>query len=544
MKLATILEVDLDRSPPGFPAKLATPLAGKPVLAHTLERLRRSKFVDRPIVVVEKGQEQEAAQLCDGLRVQIEARRLKRPLYRRQVWSARKWAPSGWRGGLGDTTIFDEFMTPGELADIARRHRADAVLTLPAASVLIDPELIDRVASSHQDHFDEFRMTFTQAPPGMSVSVWNPSILEELAASDRWPGSLLAYHPDQPRVDSVIKDCCCPVDPVIARTGVRILADSERSLALCERILRTANGKAGEMTAVEICRRARREAGEIAAMPEEIEIELTTEDEFRDGLRPRRPTVSSRSPMSLELFERIVDEAVRCDDIRLTLGGFGEPTAHPEFDRILSICRDRRPFALQLQTNGLNIDSAVAERIVEADIDVVSVLLDAESPERYREIHGFDGFQRAEDGIRAIQEARESAGSATPLFVPVMVKSRQTFGGMKAFYDEWLRRVGAAAILGYSDSAGQRADHAVLRMAPPDRRPCRRLGKRMTILADGATPICEEDFNGKIRVGDVSSDTIGNIWGGKEFSALRQAHARGEYEANPLCGACGEWHRP
>ena len=74
---------------------------------------------------------------------------------------------------------------------------------------------------------------------------------------------------------------------------------------------------------------------------------------------------------------------------------------------------------------------------------------------------------------------------------------------MEAWYDQWLRAVGSAVIVGPSDFAGQIPDHAVADMAPPLRRPCARLESRMTILSDGRIVTCEQDVLGRQTLGSL-----------------------------------------
>ena len=540
MKIVAVLEADLDVAPPGRRSRLAEPLCGVPVLRRTVQRFAAAECVEKVLLTVPEEQAQRVRELCAGLPVAVEARQFPRAGYAPHVWSARKWCPGGWRGGLGDTTIFDEFMSPAELTRICQTRRADAVATLPASAALIDPSLIDQVVSHHEKHFAGFRLTFTQAPPGMAVSVWQPVLLAELAKAGQWPGSVLGYTPKRPIIDMTAQDCHCSIDPAIARCGVRLLADSRRSFDLCERVLAHGEG----LSATEICRHATREAADPGEMPEEIEIELTTDDELPDGLHPRKPSVKQRGPMNPGMFERLIEEIAAWDDARITLGGFGEPTMHPDFGRILASCREKGVFGLHVRTNGLGITNDVADAIVGENVDVVSFHIDAEGPDRYREVHGFDGHDRVLRSWETLVQRRREAGVPRPAITAVLTKAKQTLDALDAFYDGWMQRCGSAQIVGYSDRAAQRPDHAVVDMQPPARCPCRRIRQRVTVLADGTVTFCEEDFNGLHPAGHLRDASLREIWQGERFDRLRSAHEAEDYGVNPLCSACKEWHRP
>ena len=83
-----------------------------------------------------------------------------------------------------------------------------------------------------------------------------------------------------------------------------------------------------------------------------------------------------------------------------------------------------------------------------------------------------------------------------------------------------------------------------MNMAPPGRVTCRRLRSRCVVLADGRVTMCDQDFNGTAAIGSLHKHSLAALWRGAVFEALRSAHDAGRFDANPLCNACDEWHRP
>lgn len=142
------------------------------------------------------------------------------------------------------------------------------------------------------------------------------------------------------------------------------------------------------------------------------------------------------------------------------------------------------------------------------------------------------------------EEKRREAGLPAPILVPEMIKARSTLDGLPGFFDDWMRKVGAVSIVGYSHRAGQLPDLAVMFSAPPHREPCRRIRRRCVILADGRVTACDQDFRGLHPMGDLTRQTLQEIWTGPAFTHLRQAHAAGRWQKAGLCNACEEWHRP
>jgi hypothetical protein len=139
---------------------------------------------------------------------------------------------------------------------------------------------------------------------------------------------------------------------------------------------------------------------------------------------------------------------------------------------------------------------------------------------------------------------RQEAMSVVPIVLPTMTKARDNVHELDDFHDGWLRRIGAVLVTGYTHLAGQVDDRRVMSMAPPERVPCRRIGSRCLVLADGRVTMCDQDLNGRHVVGSLADRSLEGIWRGDCFGELRAAHGAHRFDPNPLCASCDEWHRP
>jgi hypothetical protein len=162
----------------------------------------------------------------------------------------------------------------------------------------------------------------------------------------------------------------------------------------------------------------------------------------------------------------------------------------------------------------------------------------------YEQVFGVAGYERAVRCVTELASRRAQRKQPLPLAVPEMIKTEQTMELMDGFFDGWLRQLGAAVIRGYNDHCGQLPNLAVSTMAPPNRRACRRIFSRMTILADGGVPACEQDFCGAYPMATLTEASLAEAWRTGRLATLREAQLRGEFSASPLCEACTQWHRP
>ncbi len=549
MKVIAAVSADFERSVLGTPARLHENLRGETVLRRTLKRVLAAGRVAGVHLVVPAAQGARAAEAAGGLAVRIETHDAAPVPWGAYVCSARKWALDGWRGGLSGASIFDESLHPWVLEGLARREQADGIVDVPAAACLLDPVLLDAMIEHYEGVHQEVRMTFTQSAPGLSAAIYAPSLLADLVRAVQPIGRTMVYNPADPRRDMIMLPCFYSPPSEVRRAFGRCLADTGAGLRRVAAILDQVASSTGEADGPDALSVSRwllaHRLHEPADLPAEVEIELTTDDPLANTtLRPRGSAIEQRGPMDEGLFARLVGELAGRDDLRVVLGGFGDPLMHPQWPRLVRLCREAGVFAVAVRTPAVHLDEAAVADLIDARVDVLNVLLDAFTAETYRRVHQADHFERVLANVERLIEAHQQRGQAQPLVVCEMIKTAATMDELEPFYDHWVRKVGTAVVVGPSDYAGQWADLAVMNMASPNRTPCERLHSRATVLADGRVLLCDQDFTGRHAVGSLTESSLSALWTEPGMSAARQAHGAGRYDALPLCPSCREWHRP
>ena len=546
MRCTAVIEADLDISPIGTRSRLGDELRGEPVLARTVRRILGARSIEKLFVLCPSADQASACAALmpsevDG-RVEVRETRVKSRPYAALVRTARKWSLDGWRGGLGGTCVMDEHTRSDELALLAHEQAADAVFCAPAASPLLDPGLADTLIRHADQTKEEARLTFTPAPPGLTGAVYRTDLLIELAQKAYPPGLVLSYKPAAPQMDLAFKSCCYTAPAAVRHAGGRLIVDTDRAWRTADAYLETGLPIEAERVGQWLIER---EASEVPPLPREVEIELTTEDQLPNALlRPRGAQVGRRGPIDVEIIQAIAVELAAFDDSLVVLGGFGEPLLHPRFQEILGILSRSGVYGVAVRSNGLGLDEARTDALIDHGVDVLNVVLDAWSRELYARVQGADVWEKVRANLDVLTKRRGQRQSVAPILVPEMTKSTETVDELDAFFDGWVTETGCACISGYSHYAGQRADLSVIRMSPPKRTPCRRLRDRATVLADGRVLACDQDFTGAHAVGDLHGGSLGDCWHGATMRRARERHAGACFDAIPLCVGCEEWHRP
>lgn len=540
MRLIAAVNVNLDDSPLGTRSRLRESLDGTTILRRTIERVRRVRGIESVYVLVPPTQADEVRSLVAALDVQVETHDAPPPPYRDLVRTGRFWNLDGWRGGPGSLCAFDEDFNAALLQGLAAKTRADAVVSIPAAAPLLDADLVSNMIDHFQANIELSRMTIVQAPPGLHAFVLARDVIDQLLPIGMPPGAMLVYQPNSPAPDLTGREACYRPDASIVRAAGRLLCDTQRS---CDRVRRLLDEGAEHWSAETICRwLTDNERRHVCATPEEIEIELTTDDQFDHSNRhhPRGDAVPPRGPIDMSMIDRIADAIAGTDDTRVVLGGFGEPTLHPHFRDICRRLRDAGAAAICIRTNAIAAPGDAEAAMFETPVDIVEVIVDAANVETYRRVHGIDAFDKVTATIDRWCAMRTERQSVRPMIVPSLVKSTETLNDLEPFVDHFQRKLGAYVVRGSSHYAGQRSRLAVTSMSPPQRDACHRVFSRMMVLANGAVTTCDQDYAARQTLGNIGDTALAALWRHERLAALRRC----DNEAGPLCPQCDEWHRP
>ncbi len=513
---------------------------GEPVLSWTVRRLAECDKLASVVVLCWEDQLESIEPIARELDVYVLAKGPRFCIPQLDaVSAARRWA-DGWRGGLLNTCHFDlGFYGPWAL-ESAELTESDSVVLVDPSAGLIDPYGIDGLVE-HSETNADVEICFTPAAPGLGAALLRTPLLERLANSTGHPGRLLHYSPDIPARDPLGGHGCAPVATAVARTTHRFTLDSKRQIGRVSRATVSLNGQLLRSEGEELVHRLDA-LQEIDSLPREVVVELNTSRATRPIYWPGSHLTLARENLSLAAAQSLFEELAAADDIRLTLAGVGDPLNSPACLDIIAAARSAGIKAIHLETDFLDIDSSRIQALVASGIDILSVHIPAVTTQIYASVMGVDRLAEVVENIKTFVKERARLGQGTPLLVPTFTKCNANLREMEAWYDQWIRAVGTAVIVGPSTFGNAIPDAGVAGMSPPRRMPCSRIASRMTILSDGRIVSCEQDVQGGQTVGKIGDAPLSEIWT-KSFEPLRSAHAVIELKQFPLCQNCQEWHR-
>jgi len=542
MKMVAALEVNPGSNAFGVPSKALEDLAGESVLSRVLRRVLRVEGIEGVAIVTsaEHAERVRGAGIPDG--VKVIAAELNDIPKRDALRRARKWAPTCWRGGVRNASYFDEQGSPFNLMKVAEETGADSVLWVPEAGPLFDPEIASGMVKQHEKQIEVFHFTFSQAPPGLAGAVYHRDFLVQAIQVGGSPGDAFEFKPEKPQRDLVEFVCHYELPEAVRFGPFRFTADGRWGLEMLREFWRSVPG-AEEASAADAVR-AMWEHPELRAgrFPKEVEIEVTNRCKMQCSFCPRSSRRAEERDMDFGLYRKIVKELGEYDDVRLTLSGLGEPLLHPELPGMVREAKEGGVLGVHVETNGLLMEGDLLDELVDADPDVISVSLDANTPKTYGSLKGADHFARVSGNIERLIEQVKGKPEGGPIVCVSMVKLAENESEVEGFYDRWQSLGCWVVIRGYNDYAGQIPQRSPLPMALAERIPCRKLDDEMTITADGRVVCCSQDYKCREVVGDLTTGHVSEIWNSDKMWGLRRAQQARDYSVFPLCERCVDWY--
>jgi hypothetical protein len=541
-----IVVCDFARAAIGTRSRLNDPWAAHTVLAEVLHRLSRVQGLGEIALLVPPDQMNQTQGLQSlGLRPHTRELTRRPDSIDARVRIGRAWNLLAWRGGAGQFTVFDEEYHPAAIAQACAQafdgQGAEHVLVVHSHGIFLDTQITSALLHHHLHKNHDLRVTYTPSAPGLSGMVLQAQTVKEMADNNVLPWQLLAYDPHAPTFDTLIRDACMQVDPALSKIPNRFCVDTDRSWSLCRDLATKSFPRPADL-----CLAAARtvapgitDLSRVHDWPRELEIELT----------PRRlttpiPNAPGTQPNSAPPpWSDWLRRQRPCDDLLLTFAGNGDPLlADGGILEPLRAARAAGALSICVQTDLAGGDlSGLLTAIAENLVDVITITLYGHTPATYAQVAGADLHAVVLQNMQRLADATR-AREGIPLVIPRLLKVRQTIPELEPFFDFWIQRCGWAVIDGPTDLAGAAEFRAVVDMAPPKRKPCRRLWDRMLLRADGRGATCDQDARGTLCTSFIATHSLPEMW--SALNDLRQKHAAGQWHDIDPCKTCREWHRP
>ncbi len=244
--------------------------------------------------------------------------------------------------------------------------------------------------------------------------------------------------------------------------------------------------------------------------------------------------------LSLERFVRIIDDLHR-DLLLATLYVSGEPLLNSDLGEMVAHA-GRRGVATMLSTNGMLLDGAMSERLLDAGLDYLKVAVSGFTQDVYGIYHRGGDIETVLRNLAAFERLRRQLGKRCLVVLDYILfeHNRHQVGDLRRFCREhgiiFSLRYGRVLAGSSLESPPESREHYL-----PKQRPCDWLWKIMVFCHDArAVPCCQfaTCATSPLVMGHGDDEPAGAIWNGPSYRELRRQQARGGRRGLPLCENC------
>ncbi len=237
--------------------------------------------------------------------------------------------------------------------------------------------------------------------------------------------------------------------------------------------------------------------------------------------------------MPQEQIVRLLNEASR-HSCFVGPGFFSESMVAKNFAFFIREAKKNR-LPVNICTNGVLLDEAMGAFLLDMDVALLSVSLDALTRETFHKVRGVDKFDQVVANILRFLKLR---GDAKRPRVTVSFGIEETNRYEKqSFLDFWIAHADCVKIYGVYDHAKRLYDVNV----SSRRLPCREVFDQMNVYFDGTAIMCCLDGRAKTNLGNVFEKGIGPIWNSEAYNTLRRRHTDNDYSDLAFCRDCSLW---
>lgn len=249
-------------------------------------------------------------------------------------------------------------------------------------------------------------------------------------------------------------------------------------------------------------------------------------------LRNKPKSDSGLGYMDWGLFREIIDEAslYKPTFSSVKFNYRGETLLAKKLPEMIRYAKDKGVIDIQFNTNGSILDDKLSRRLIDSGLDMIIFSVDGATKETYEKIRKLGKYDNVYGNINRFIELRNNMGLKKPRTRVQMCRQEENDGEVKSFIGNWRDKVN---VIGF----GLKKDPNVID-EEIERFPCPQIWQRLMICYDGEIRPCCGDWNGEMKLGDATKQSLYDIWHSDKLNEIRQKHLEGRFRELDVCWGC------
>ena len=279
------------------------------------------------------------------------------------------------------------------------------------------------------------------------------------------------------------------------------------------------------------------------AAPDHIQIQTITGCNanciFCPNGKTRRPIPKGRR-MDWDMYRSIVDQSIALGVRRYSVYLMNEPMLDHELPQRVAYISSRikKPQYVKVTSHGGLLTERMARGLLDAGLSKLKISVQSLNPKTYRELMGLD-LDKTLRNIDRFLNLKNQGGYKLPRLEIVMVDLTQTRPEIPRIRQYCQTR----GMTLYIERFENRADHHKIRNTAVRAQRimpftwCRRIMEQAYVLYDGRMLQCCADWEQRSVMGDLTRESLADIWHGRRYSDFRQRFAAGDVKGM-ICACC------
>jgi MoaA/NifB/PqqE/SkfB family radical SAM enzyme len=271
----------------------------------------------------------------------------------------------------------------------------------------------------------------------------------------------------------------------------------------------------------------------------EIRVETTTKCNYNCIICPRDRFLRKKETMTLEkfrmLFDKIISETPQYDTV--TFSGFGEPLLDPTLNEKIRYVKQKN-FNVLILSNGSLLTVHRFKELESLGVNSIRISLYGMSPSSYSLVHGLSDTTKFEKIMHAITQIAKIK-KTTRIILTYNVIDGVNSEDTEKWIEYWEDRVDLIEVW----KPHNWVDGRNCRVVQEEK--LNSCGRPWTtplqVQVDGTVNMCCFDYNGKLLLGDLNTQSLHKIFSSKNYKKIEYCHTTGDFaSSNLICENCDQ----
>ena len=251
-----------------------------------------------------------------------------------------------------------------------------------------------------------------------------------------------------------------------------------------------------------------------------------------------------RGFMAGETFERLLEGLRLLGVNRVRVVGSGEPTLHPEFAHFIRALGKAVPFVSVLTNGQWKSPVEIIEPVLDSPVSLLEISVNGDNKEDYEKSRRGGLFERLIENLTMLKTRQGKRRSQTITNIRLMLRpsERAAEKRLSAFWRHCADSVMPQYVFALKCSTYREDVYMPRHWDNPSYPMCAAPFKAMNVEWNGDVPLCsfalEQTGGLGLVLGNVMTDSLGDLWNGKVMRQYREGHRKREVDKIPVCKGC------